>query len=118
MVSIFLCADRLRDPGYRKALRLDPNNFGLTLNLAEMDILGQIKTLMAPNTAELRAHHYKLNVYGSLALLVYPKRITLWLSLVHVVHMVCAIALSTLMISPLPHSSKILCNHWLVCYKW
>lgn len=79
-VSLMLCADWLVDPDYRKAFRLDPDDFGLTLNLAEMDILGRIKTHLAPN-AELRAMHYKLNVYVSLALLVYPKCLTLWLSL-------------------------------------
>lgn len=102
-ISMLLSTDRLLDPSYRKALRLDPDDFGLTLNLAEMDILGQIKTMMAPNAAELRAKHYKLNVYASLALLVYLKRCS-GSACVHVMHIVRAIASQIPMISLSPHS--------------
>ena len=59
-----LCADRLDvlDPSIRKALSMNPDEFGVTLNLDEMGILTQIKTFMAPDAAELRAELYKLNM--------------------------------------------------------
>lgn len=50
------------NPSYRKALKLEPDQFGITLNIAEMGILREIKTLMAPNAADVRAELYKLNM--------------------------------------------------------
>ena len=50
------------DPIYRKARRLNADEFGVTLNLEEMGILTQIKALLAPNAIELRAELHKLNM--------------------------------------------------------
>ena len=79
--SLTLCADRLQDPSYGKTFKLDPNDFGLTLNLVEMGILPSIKRHMAPNAADLHVRLHKLNMYASLALLAYLRCVTLWLSL-------------------------------------
>ncbi len=50
------------DPSYRKALKLDAEKFGVTINLAELGILAEVKTLMAPDSADIRAELYKLNM--------------------------------------------------------
>ena len=50
------------DPSYRKALRLNPDEFDVTLNLEEMGVLTQIKTLMVPDAANLHAELYKLEM--------------------------------------------------------
>lgn len=50
------------DPSYRKALKLDPDSFATNIYLAELGILHQIKTILAPDAAYLKAELYKLNM--------------------------------------------------------
>lgn len=50
------------DPSYRKALKLDVERFATNINLSELGILAHIKTLMAPDAADVRAELYKLNM--------------------------------------------------------
>ncbi|MCJ1359988.1 MAG: hypothetical protein MMC33_009991 [Icmadophila ericetorum] len=50
------------DPSYRKALKLDVERFATNINLSELGILAHIKTLMAPDAADVRAELYKLNI--------------------------------------------------------
>lgn len=50
------------DPSYRKALKLDVECFATNINLSELGILAHIKTLMAPDAADIRAELYKLNM--------------------------------------------------------
>lgn len=50
------------DTSYRKALKLDPDCFATNLDLAELGILEQVKSVLAPDAAYLRAVLYKLNM--------------------------------------------------------
>lgn len=51
------------DPSYRSALKLEPDSFYWSLEVAELGILPEIARVLAPNAAGLRAERYKLNVY-------------------------------------------------------
>ena len=50
------------DLSYRQALKLDADCFNVNINLAELGILAEVKRLMAPDAADLKAELYKLNM--------------------------------------------------------
>lgn len=54
---------QIKDPFYRKALELRPDQFVLEIALAEYDILPQIKRLACPDEAGLTAKLCKLTVH-------------------------------------------------------
>ena len=76
--SPLLCADRVLDPTFGKALRLDPGNFDLNLNLEETSILTHVKNVLAPDAPDLRAELHELNMYALLAPLSSRDCLTLW----------------------------------------
>ena len=54
-------ADTL-NTSYRKALKLDTQRFAVSLDVAELGILSQIKTLMAPDAVDIIPQLYMLNM--------------------------------------------------------
>ena len=50
------------DISYRQALKMEPHRFVCSLDLAELGILDEVRTLMAMAGGTLRAELYKLNV--------------------------------------------------------
>ncbi|TMW64703.1 hypothetical protein Poli38472_011583 [Pythium oligandrum] len=56
--------EEVLDPTYRDAVRMDASQFTTSLNVAELPILNEIQSFLAPDTQDIRARLYKLNVYG------------------------------------------------------
>jgi hypothetical protein len=50
------------DLSYRRALKLDADQFAVSFDLSELGILAQVKKLMAPYAEDIEADLYKLNM--------------------------------------------------------
>ncbi|KAK9804378.1 hypothetical protein WJX72_010052 [[Myrmecia] bisecta] len=53
------------DPSYRRALKLDPDKFAVSFQLAQHSILADIAAIMAPKATSVSAELYKLNIYSA-----------------------------------------------------
>ncbi|EFJ22281.1 hypothetical protein SELMODRAFT_416753 [Selaginella moellendorffii] len=62
--SFGIGGERVMDPSYRKALKLEPGDFTTSFDLSGYGILDEIKTLLFPTKQSLIAKLYKLNVYA------------------------------------------------------
>ncbi|TMW64705.1 hypothetical protein Poli38472_011585 [Pythium oligandrum] len=56
--------EEVLDPTYRDAVQMDASQFTTSLRVAELPILSEIQSYLAPDTQDIRARLYKLNVYG------------------------------------------------------
>ncbi|KAJ3036938.1 hypothetical protein HDV00_002184 [Rhizophlyctis rosea] len=56
--------DKVYDPTYRTALKIEPSQFATSFDLSYHGILEEVRTLMMPTHSSIRAQLYKLNAYG------------------------------------------------------
>ncbi|KAJ3040711.1 hypothetical protein HDV00_010604 [Rhizophlyctis rosea] len=56
--------EEVNDTSYRSALQLEPSQFATSFDLSSYTLLDEIRNIMMPNHSSIRAHLYKLNVYG------------------------------------------------------
>ncbi|XP_024534140.1 uncharacterized protein LOC9641358 [Selaginella moellendorffii] len=62
--SFGIGGERVMDPSYRKALKLEPGDFTTNFDLSGYGILDEIKTLLFPSNQRVIPKLYKLNVYA------------------------------------------------------
>ena len=55
--------ENVTDKSYRDAYALDPKRFTTSFHVSSSDVLGEIRSLLAPDAFSIRAELYKLNIY-------------------------------------------------------